>query len=301
MKRFSMLLLVSVVVMISTVHAQVLERDVALAPFANLSKATELDEYKSAITEWIFTDLANDGRLSLVDRSMMDATLEEMMLADMGVVDADTAAQVGLKVGARNMFIGKLTLRGLAGDNPDIPMVISTQLIDVETSRVISGWKVSCDKNDVYEKAEQLARNIVEKIFPMAPGTAAFRSLLVPGWGQLSNERSSGYAFLGLEAIALGGLVWSQLGVQGAQDDLDAYNQQDIRSGGRLQELEDDVDSKKSLRNVMLIAAGGVWVTNVFDAWLESRMLVKRHEQRMQRLQVGMRDASVQVTLHLPL
>lgn len=45
------------------------------------------------------------------------------------------------------------------------------------------------------------------------------------------------------------------------------------------QKLGDDVDDKRKMRNIALGIAGAVWLFNVIDAYLESRLEVQKYYQ----------------------
>ena len=275
-----------------------LNKDIAIADFVNISEGEKrLDEFTQTVPEWIFTDLANDQRLSLVTRRQLNQLLEEMALAEVGIVDPKTAAKVGKAVGARYMFIGTLSLRGIAGENPKIPMSINTQLVEVESSRVIGGWRESGDKTNVSEKAEKLTKNILKKLFPLSGPNAAVRSLIIPGWGQRSNELISGYFFSIGGVAAIGGTIATQVMLSSAEKDRDDFENKfkgktitDAESY-ELDEKNNDVKNKRSYRNISLIALASVWGLNVIDAYIESHLLVKSRRTITERvISFGVRE-----------
>jgi len=289
-----------------------LNKDIAIADFVNISeREKKLDEFKKTVPELILTDLANDQRLLLVTRRQLNKLLEEMALAEVGIVDPQTAARVGKAAGARYMFIGTLSLRGIAGENPMIPMSINTQLVEVESSRVIGGWRESCDKTNVDEKAEKLTKNILKKLFPLSGPNAAVRSLVIPGWGQRSNDLVSGYFFATGSIAAIGGVAATQMMLSSAEKDRDEHEKEirektsrgettTAKEADELEDKKDDAEKKRSYRNISLIALASVWGLNVIDAYIESHRLVKSRRKITERVvsfRVGADAKSIVMTV----
>jgi len=250
-------------------------KDIAIADFANISKEPKLNEFSKSIPEWIFNHLANSQKLSLVTRNQLEALLSEPALAEVGIVDAQTAVEVGRMAGARYMFIGTLSLRGLAGEDANIPMAIGAQLVEVESGRVIGGWQMKCDKTNVYDIAEKLTKNILRKLFPLSGPSAAVRSLVIPGWGQRSNGLISGYFFATGSVAAIGGVIATQVMLSNAEKD-----KGDVIPAEKTKELDD----KRLRRNIALIALASVWGLNVIDAYVESHLLAKSRRPITERV-----------------
>jgi Ca-activated chloride channel family protein len=119
------------------------ERSVAaLAPFA-VRDGTE-PPLLSYLNESALVALAGNPRLTLVERSRLDAVRAEQRLAVMGMLDADTAITVGKLLGARYMITGQV-----------IPMttqvIVFGRVIDVETGEIVSAAQVFLDRRTVGE------------------------------------------------------------------------------------------------------------------------------------------------------
>ena len=101
---------------------------------------------------------------------------------------------------------------------------------------------------------------------------ALFRSLLVPGWGQLYNRQPvKAWAVIGTE-VALGSAALGyHLAGQSAYDKYTkatSPGQLGSQPSAEAQRLYDDAASKYRTRNWLLVAFGGVWLLNAGDAWL---------------------------------
>ncbi|MDR2020340.1 MAG: VWA domain-containing protein [Treponema sp.] len=119
------------------------ERSVAaLAPFAIRDGGEP--PLLSYLNESALTVLAGDSRLTLVERSRLDAVRMEQSLATTGMLDADTAIGVGKLLGARYMITGQV-----------IPMtsqvIVFGRVINVETGEILSAAQIYLDRKTVGE------------------------------------------------------------------------------------------------------------------------------------------------------
>ncbi|MCZ6678456.1 MAG: FlgO family outer membrane protein [Candidatus Poribacteria bacterium] len=258
-------------------------RDIAVAKLKNESGNSELDQYCQSIPDTIFTQLAGSQKLSLVERNRLEDALNEMGLAEIGIADPKGAAQVGNAIGARHIFVGTLFKEGTE-------IVINTRLIDVESSQVIGGWSERATLGNLNQVSTNIAQQILDQLFPSSPFSAALKSTVIPGWGQLSNNRVSGYIFLIGGLASLGGLVATQLSLNSEEDNLDELNilsRRDLTVTGEerrsLQKAEDDVDDKRNTRNIAAIVFGSVWGLNIIDAYIETHLLVKSRQSAVGR------------------
>jgi Ca-activated chloride channel family protein len=119
------------------------ERSVtALAPFA-IRDGTE-PPFLSYLNESALVALAGNPRLTLVERSRLDAVRLEQQLAGAGLLDTDAAIAVGKLLGARYMITGQV-----------IPMtsqvIVFGRVIHVETGEILSAAQVYLDRGIVRE------------------------------------------------------------------------------------------------------------------------------------------------------
>ncbi|MDR1024405.1 MAG: hypothetical protein LBL56_01665, partial [Treponema sp.] len=119
------------------------ERSVAaLAPFA-IRDGTE-PPFLSYLNESALVALAGNPRLTLVERSRLDAVRSEQQLAAAGLLDTDAAIAVGRLLGARYMITGQV-----------IPMasqvIVFGRVIDVETAEILSAAQLFLDRKTVGE------------------------------------------------------------------------------------------------------------------------------------------------------
>jgi hypothetical protein len=101
---------------------------------------------------------------------------------------------------------------------------------------------------------------------------AAFRSLLIPGWGQIYNrEPVKGGLVLAAEVGLFGAAIAFHFLGEKAYSDYTSKTSAGALGGGdptvSAQSLYDTAHSRYQTRNVLLFVAGGLWLANIFDAY----------------------------------
>jgi hypothetical protein len=114
----------------------------ALAPFA-IRDGTE-PPFLSYLNESALVALAGNPRLTLVERSRLDAVRSEQRIAAAGLLDTDAAIAVGRLLGARHIITGQV-----------IPMasqvIVFGRVINVETGEILSAAQLFLDRKTVGE------------------------------------------------------------------------------------------------------------------------------------------------------
>ena len=246
------------------------------------------------LTDRFSTEVNNTGRAILVDRNSMNEIMQEQGYTAAECSSEECAAEVGAMLGVQFMINGAI---GKLGD---------TYTIDAKMFEVATGAAAKTKNTTYIGKVDGLITEIEILAWEMmgletpkslinkrrsSAGTvvdasekqktrigAAFRSLVLPGWGQFySNRTMMGWSFLGGEVV-LGALAFSAYSsYQTAFDDLTSFNQQynnavdpaqiqDLRS----KILQADTDQIKFNDQIktMLYAAGGLWAANVVHAFV---------------------------------
>jgi len=131
---------------------------IAVVDFRNTGGEKSLDYLEKSIPESIITEMANTGDLEIVERSLLDEALKEMSLGMTGIVDEQTAVEVGRAVGANAILLGSYVSIGET-------IRINARLIDVKTSKIIKANSVQGDvKTEMFELMDDLARSMVSQI-----------------------------------------------------------------------------------------------------------------------------------------
>lgn len=249
---------------------------------ASLGTDEKYREFSELFTETLFTELANARKLQLVERSQISKALDELGFQELGLVDTDTASEVGKLVGAKYIFVGTFKPNP-AGDEM---FTINVRLINVEKGDIISGWSVDTRKKDIPKTArtaaDKILRELVATLYPRpyTPTSTTLASSFVPGSGQLLNKRKSGYAFLPAGVLSVLGVALTQIALANAQD-----KQYSALKKSEYEKLGEDVKDKRVVRNTVLGVACVVWFINTIDAYLESRVARQKYYQKLENQQ----------------
>ena len=136
---------------------------VAVMPFENKGASGDLGEI---ILDKMITVLVNQGRFKVIERAQLNKILEEQSLGSSGVIDANTAAQIGKGIGVDAIIIGSVAAAASGS------ISIDARVIDTESAKIIVAEDVysgSSDAQSVKNAIENLANKIVEEL-PLVEG-----------------------------------------------------------------------------------------------------------------------------------
>lgn len=125
-------------------------RSLAILQFDNASKTPEYDWLCAALPGSLTTDITAQARIPLVERMQIDRALEELKLASVGMVSADTAPQIGKFVGADALITGSFQVA-------EGQIRIDSMIIKVETGEILGSARVNGDASDVLSLQKKLA------------------------------------------------------------------------------------------------------------------------------------------------
>ena len=124
---------------------------IAVVDFRNTGTDTKYDYLEKTIPETILTRMAGSGNLEIVERALLQEALREMELGMTGIIDEQTAVELGRAVGASAILLGSFVAIG------DI-IRINARLIDVKTSRIIKAESVQGGvTEDIFQLMDKLA------------------------------------------------------------------------------------------------------------------------------------------------
>ena len=86
------------------------ENTIAVSYFANLTGNEEYDVLRKGLADMIITDLSQVSDLKVLERTRIQALIDELNLAESGVIDKSTAPRAGRLLGARRLVNGGLAL-----------------------------------------------------------------------------------------------------------------------------------------------------------------------------------------------
>lgn len=115
---------------------------IAVLPFRELDgQPTVLGTF---LAEELFTHLVNSG-LEIIERSMLDRVLGEIKLDQTGLIDADTAKQVGKVIGVDAVVTGSIT-------DLQSYVAINCRLIDASSGKIFAAAQAKIVKDDDVRK-----------------------------------------------------------------------------------------------------------------------------------------------------
>lgn len=155
-KRVSLLLLISFVFTDLALPFAVQDDriTIAIVDFRNTGQDRNLDYLEKTIPEAIITRMARSGQLEIVDRARLQDALQEMQLGMAGVVDEQTAVELGRAVGASAILLGSFVSIGEV-------IRINARLIDVQTSRIINAESVQGQVGEeIFDLMDRMAESM---------------------------------------------------------------------------------------------------------------------------------------------
>ncbi len=222
----------------------------------------------NAISDIIRSEFVNIGNFTVVERSQMNAILDEQGLQMTGCTDSSCAVQFGKLLSARRIVIGEVNKVGSS-------IVITARYVNVESGESLfssSGKASSIDEVDTAAKsvANDLAQRIVsgdkEVIVPVTKKGYYGRGA-VPGWGQFyAGDSTKGYTFAGAFAVSI---LFSAYMYYNNSSKKTAYENQDPPQS-KIDAKYDDWQKAYDMMRYSFVLVGVVYVINWIDVLLFS-------------------------------
>jgi hypothetical protein len=175
----------------------------------------------------------------------------------MGLLDPRQAPRLGKMADAQALVVGTVSL---AGDrylvNARVVSTDTAEALAVASEQIASSSMIALSSDAVVLRSRK---------------DALFRSMLLPGWGQVYNRQElKGAIVATAEAGLLGAaLTFHLLGAKAESDYTRKTTAEALGSdpAAAARALRADADQDYRLRNAFLWAAGGLWAVNVVDAY----------------------------------
>jgi len=112
----------------------------------------------NAVSEFISTEMAKKGELTILERKQIGAILKEQGFQQMGCTEQECAVEMGKLLSAKKILLGTLSKTGNV-------MIITVKSVDVETGKIDFAESEKCMKEDDLELASKiLAVKLVNNI-----------------------------------------------------------------------------------------------------------------------------------------
>ena len=208
-----------------------------------------IDMIKEAYAQFEFTKV-----ITLADQALTtDPTPSEEDRVQIYTYLAYAYIELGENDKAKENFEEALTL------DPTLtldPVFVSPKIIAIFSEVKAS---VEASKEEIEEEPEQLIPPIFEKDKRFG---AAWRSLVLPGWGQLyKGQKKKAIAIFALQTISIGATLYSHFKMEQAHDEyLKARDPDTIES------RYDRYNSYSKMRNYLVVVTAAVWMYSHIDA-----------------------------------
>jgi TolB-like protein len=143
-----------------TAGADFKKTKVAVLDFQLQGNGYETDDMGLIVAEWFITALVREGRFDVVERALLNKILAEQKMSLSGIVDQNSATQLGRILGVKVIISGSvMKLQNV--------VEINARIIDVETASIIAAESVkSTSTADLQSLIVQMSEKII-KYFPL--------------------------------------------------------------------------------------------------------------------------------------
>jgi TolB-like protein/tetratricopeptide (TPR) repeat protein len=140
-------------------RAEFQKTKLAVLDFQLQGQGHETVDMGKIVAEWLITALVKEGRFEVVERRLLRKILDEQKLVMAGVVDENSATQLGKLLGVKVIISGSV----MKFQNV---MEVNARIIDVESASIITAESV---KSTTAMKLEDLVIQMAEKIIKDFP------------------------------------------------------------------------------------------------------------------------------------
>ncbi len=126
--------------------------------FVNKSGSSDLDPLQKGMAVMLITDLSKVGEIQVVERTRMQALLDEMELGTTGLVDNKTAPRLGRLLGVFYLTGGDI----LKGREQDLE--IDPALLDVPSENIIEPLSATGVLEDIFTLEKEILFNIIDEL-----------------------------------------------------------------------------------------------------------------------------------------
>ncbi len=233
---------------------------VAVLPFETTEGRSAARGLGEAAAVLINQVLVNRENTVVVERQKLQEIMEEIGLSQSGLTQDEI--KVGQLLNVNYLVAGAVADLGSR-------FLLAARIVEVQTGNIVASASIELPAQNFLSITSGLVP------FKRYPATAAFRSMLVPGWGQFYNEQpKKGSILLGTEFAIAVTAVTSYLLYKQSKDAYDRTTQRDIAA-----KKYDEMEQYAQMNWVSLGILGTVWLYSVVDSYFESRKQIKEYQQ----------------------
>ena len=229
---------------------------VAVLSFETTEGRTEARDLGEAAAILINQNLVNIPNISVVERQRLKDIMEEIGLSQAGMTSDE------IEVG--NLLNVEFLIAGAVADLGN-RFLLAARFINVETGNILQSASVEIPSSSFLSISSGL---VMIKKYPI---TAAFRSMIFPGWGQFYNDRpKKGGIILGAELLFAGSAISNYILYKQSKAAYDRATQRDLASDKYI-----EMEQYAQINWVSLGAMSSIWLYAVIDAYIDARKQIK--------------------------
>lgn len=112
------------------------------------------------VSEWLITAFVREGRFEVIERKLLGEVLEEQKMVEAGIVNHETASEIGKLLGVKVIISGSVAKIGTL-------LEVNARIVDVTSASIITAESVSSSQVDSLRSlVNQMAKKII-KNFPL--------------------------------------------------------------------------------------------------------------------------------------
>mgnify|MGYP000097200160 FL=1 len=234
---------------------------VAVLSFETTEGRTEARDLGEAAAILINQNLISVPNISVVEREKLEDIIEEIGLSQTGLTSDE------IEVG--NLLNVQFLIAGAVADLGN-RFLLAARFINVETGNVLQSASVEIPSNSFLSISSEL---VMIKKYPI---TAAFRSMILPGWGQFYNDKPrKGSIILGSELLMAASTISSYILYKQSKDAYDRSTQRDVASDNY-----SEMEKYAQINWVSLGVMGGIWLVAIVDSYIDARNQIKQFRSK---------------------
>jgi TolB-like protein len=124
----------------------------------SLADRQRLEPLRKGLAQMFTSELGQLQGLRLVERADLQRVIEEMKLAQAGLIDEKTAQQVGKLVGAKHLLLGGFIYL------PNKKIRLDARIVEVETGRTMKAAEETGTEGQLFDMVKALNKKLVKEL-----------------------------------------------------------------------------------------------------------------------------------------
>ena len=124
----------------------------------SLAERERLEPLRKGLAQMLTSELSQVQGLQLVERADLNRIIEEMKLAQAGMIDERTAQQVGKLAGAQHLLLGGFIYL------PSKKIRLDVRVVEVETGRTLKAGERTGKEEQLFDMVKELNQKLVKDL-----------------------------------------------------------------------------------------------------------------------------------------